>query len=132
MAEEVKSRGYPCFPQQTLGGAQFNEPFPISPKAEGGNSEFPTPTKDQALFNVLQVFFTGTKFAGDYCEPKAVTPAPLNYLQIYYQDIQYASSNGPATIEKKSVALGSCGSVSISAENQLKQANEKLFEIAER
>jgi hypothetical protein len=119
------------FPQQTLGGAQFNEAFSVSPKKEGSNSEFPTPTKDQALFNVLQVFFTGTSVAGDYCEPKAVTPAPLNYLQIYYQDIQYAASHGSATVIEKSVAEGTCATVTISAQDQLNKASKHLFAIAE-
>jgi len=108
---------------QILGGAQFNGPFSTSTQAaenEGGS-----PNRQQALFNVLQDFFTGTSVAGEYCKPYAVAPAPLNYLQIYYQDIQYAASHGATSVDED------CSTVMVSAQDLLATASQQLLEIAE-
>jgi hypothetical protein len=121
----------PVFPLVTslvLGGAQFEGAFSKTPKTEGDAPHKP----DQALYNVLQVYFTGTSVAGLYCEPDietgAYVPAPLNYLQIYYPDIQYASSSLPHPVTE-----GSCVSnpVTISVQDQLNLASQQIFEISE-
>jgi hypothetical protein len=57
------------------------------------------PSPEQALFNILQVYFAGTTpGAAYYGEPTGsntssakFTGAPINYLQIYWQDILYAA-----------------------------------------
>jgi len=108
---------------QILGGAQFNSALSVN---NGAEIEGGSPVVAQALFNMLQDFFTGTNAAGLYCEPSTTAPAPLNYLQIYYQDIQFASSHGAA----KSVAEG-CATVKISPQEELNMASQQLFEIAE-
>lgn len=108
---------------QILGGAQFNSPLS---KNNGAEDEGGSPIFAQALFNMLQDFFTGTNAAGLYCEPSVPTPAPLNYLQIYYQDIQFASSRGST----KSVTEG-CATVTVSPQDELNMASEQLFGIAE-
>ncbi len=108
---------------QILGGAQFNGPFSTSVQA--AENEGNSPKRDQALFNVLQDFFTGTSVAGQYCKPFAVGPAPLNYLQIYYQDILYAASHGPTSVNED------CSTVMVSAQDELNTASQQLLEIAE-
>ena len=105
-----------------LGGAQFNSALSVN---NGAEEEGDSPVVAQALFNMLQDFFTGTNVAGLYCEPSPAAPAPLNYLQIYYQDIQFASSHGP-----KSVTEG-CSTVKVSPQEELNMASQQLFEIAE-
>ncbi len=81
---------------------------------------------EQAEYNVLSVYFDGTAIASAF----GGTPgaAPLNYLQIYYPDIQYAADhvNTPALVEE----TGGAGVV-ISAQDLLDVASRKLLEIAE-
>ena len=81
---------------------------------------------EQAAYNVLAVFFDGTAAASLFGgTPGAV---PLNYVQIYYQDIQYvdAHANAPAKIVKTGGA-----SVLLSAQDLLNQASRNLLGIAE-
>jgi len=115
-------------PSQILGGAQFNQPFSTSSQA--AETEGASPIREQALYNVLQDFFTGTFAADQYCVPLiesgASAPANMNYMQIYYQDIQYAGSHGPT-----SVAEG-CWTISVSAQDLLNTASQQLLAIAER
>jgi len=108
---------------QILGGAQFNNPLSI---ANGAKIAGGSPIFAQALFNMLQDFFTGTSAAGLYCEPSPAAPAPLNYLQIYYQDIQFVSSHGSTM----SVAEG-CATVTVSPQDELNTASEQIIGIAE-
>jgi hypothetical protein len=89
---------------QILGGAQFNTSVANYTAMEGGSAEFPNPSVERGLFNVLQAFFIGTAAAGAYCEADGTVP--LNYLQVYYPDIQHADENGAT-----SVIQGLCGTV---------------------
>jgi hypothetical protein len=81
---------------------------------------------EQALYNVLKVYFDGTPAALFF----GGTPgsAPLNYLQIYAADIQYAESHAgaPARVVKTDGA-----SVLLSAEDLLDLASVQLLGIAE-
>lgn len=104
---------------QILGGVQFNTSFSKQPDTEGSSS-----IPEQALFNVLQVVFTDTPVAGLYCATKGA--APLNYVQIYSTDFIYASGNGRIPVQ-----LGDCGSVNISAQEELNIANPSVFAISE-
>ena len=108
---------------QILGGAQFNSALSVN---NGAEIEGGSPVFAQALFNMLQDFFTGTNAAGLYCEPSPAAPAPLNYLQIYYQDIQFATSHWAA----KSVTEG-CATVTVTPQDELNTASGQLFGIAE-
>jgi hypothetical protein len=112
---------------QILGGAQFNTSFSNSPVAEGCLTTCTTPiSPEQAEYNVLYVYFYGTPVAATFGGvPGAV---PLNYLQIYSDDIQYSEANAgiPAEITEIDGA-----NVSESAQDLLNQASQKLFEIAE-
>jgi hypothetical protein len=80
---------------------------------------------EQALYNVLGVYFDGTPVASFF----GGTPgaAPLNYLQIYSPDIQYATANAnaPAQVVENGVA------VSTTAQALLNLASQKLPQIAD-
>jgi hypothetical protein len=104
-----------------LGGAQFNTDVTHQPEKEGNAS-----TPEQALFNVLQVYFAGTPAAHFYCE--AAGTIPLNYLQIYATDFVYAAN--PAN-GKVPVTEGTCGSEMISAQQELNRASARLLSIAQ-
>lgn len=80
----------------------------------------------QAEYNVLEFFFDGTKAAPAFGETPGATPAPLNYLQIYSDDIEYAMDH-PNPV---SVVTGS-GTIDVSAQDLLNLASEKLFTIGE-
>lgn len=80
---------------------------------------------EQALFNVLNVYFEGTAAASSF--GGTVGTAPLNYLQIYSPDIQYATANAnaPAQVVEGGVV------VMPTAQDLLNLANQKLMSIAE-
>jgi hypothetical protein len=116
---------------QILGGAQFNTSFSENAKKamKEGSSKIP----EQALYNVLQVFFTGTGVGSQYCEPDVDEPAltasaPLNYLQIYSQDFTYAGSTGAVPVDE-----GSCivSPPPISAQTELDTAGQNLIMISD-
>ena len=46
---------------------------------------------EQGLYNLLNIYFTGTPVASSFGGTAGT--APLNYLQVYSEDIQYASAN---------------------------------------
>jgi hypothetical protein len=104
---------------QILGGVQFNTSFSTQPDTEGSSS-----IPEQALFNVLQVVFSDTQVAGLYCGTKGA--APLNYVQVYSTDFLYAANNGATPVQ-----LGDCGSMNISAQEELNIANRLVFAISE-
>jgi hypothetical protein len=84
---------------------------------------------EQALYNLLNIYFNGTAAASFFGgTTQGTPPAPLNYLQIYYQDIQYAQANAdaPAAVVETSGAT-----VSTTAQAQLSLASQKLLEIGE-
>jgi hypothetical protein len=118
--------GTGSFTTQILAGAQFTDPVSTQPVKEGANKAFPKPSVDQALYNVLQVFFTGTVIAPQYCVAYPNLPAPMNYLEIYYEDFQYADSHGT------SIVGGACFISDImSAQDELNRASEQLSAISE-
>ncbi len=80
---------------------------------------------EQALYNVLNAYFNGTAVASTF----GGTPgaAPLNYLQIYYPDIQYTQQNAAAPAQ----VVETGGTVSTTAQALLNLASQKLMEIAE-
>jgi hypothetical protein len=81
-----------------LAGAQFDTSFSRSPEKEGCAASCDSQaaackgvTPEQALRNVLSVYFDGTP-VGDLYQGKKGT-APVDYLQIYAPDIRYASAH---------------------------------------
>jgi hypothetical protein len=80
---------------------------------------------EQAAYNVLQDFFNKTPAAGSFGGTKGT--APLNYLQIYSADIQYATTNvsNPALVFEGGIP------VSVTAQTLLNLASTKLLGISE-
>jgi uncharacterized protein (TIGR03437 family) len=81
---------------------------------------------EQAEYNVLNDFFNGTAAAPFFGGTSGT--APLNYLQIYAPDIQYATAkiNAPAQVVETSGT-----SVAMTAQDLLNLASQKLSAIAE-
>ncbi len=81
---------------------------------------------EQAEYNVLNVYFNATA-AGSYFGATNGS-APLNYLQIYAPDIQYAEMNVNAPAQ---VVVGPGITMTYSAQDLLNLASQKLLSIAE-
>jgi hypothetical protein len=96
--------------------------FSLVPKADLISPE-------QALYNLLNMYFDGTAVAAQFGGTPGLTPAPLNYLQIYNQDIGYATrhAQAPAPV----VENGQSSPVSVTARSMLELASQLLFQIAE-
>jgi uncharacterized protein (TIGR03437 family) len=113
-----------CIPQACL--AQGVTPASIAKYNTTGNvpaADLISP--EQALYNLLNVFFDGTGAATSFGGTPGV--APLNYLQIYPQDIQYATmnANAPAQVVEGSVTA------SVTAQASMNLASAKLLTIGE-
>jgi hypothetical protein len=78
--------GSPAVVSRMLAGLQFNKSFVVDPQ-EGCLTAGCSITPEAALYNLLQRFFLGTPVNSqpDLC------CAPINYLQVYYNDINYSS-----------------------------------------
>ncbi len=124
---------------QILGGAQFNHAFSTGLPTNGA------PNPEQNEFNILANFFNGTPavtgtatFPGLFMKvpgentvnPPLTNSSPLNYLQVYYQDVLYAESNGCTMIN---IAGGGNNAeyISASAQDLLNAANQLLLTIGE-
>jgi hypothetical protein len=102
---------------------------PVRPAALGGGhvvrSAGGTPLV-ASHYNVLRVFFDGTPAAASF----GATPgtAPVNFVQIYNQDMTYATAhaNAPAT-----VAQNGGSSASMTVQDLLDLASQKLLSISE-
>lgn len=81
---------------------------------------------EQAVYNVLKVFFDGTAAASFFGGTAGTTP--LNYLQIYAADFLYAETHLHAP---EQVMEAGGARVSVSAQDLLNLASEKLLEIGE-
>ncbi len=83
---------------------------------------------EQSEYNVLNAYFNGTAAAALFGGTPGATPAPMNYMQIYSPDIQYAelNVNAPAQVVETSGAT-----VSITAQQLLNQAVPALALISE-
>ena len=80
----------------------------------------------QALYNLLNIYFDGTAVASSFGGTQGT--APLNYVQIFSQDIQYAEANvnTPAQV----VEAGGV-TVATTAQALLNLASQKLLTLAE-
>jgi hypothetical protein len=84
---------------------------------------------EQAEYNVLYVYYWGTSVASFFGGTPGSTPAPLNYLQIYSEDILYAEAHASGPLVQVVVPGG--GSIFTKARDLLNLASQKLFQIAE-
>ena len=80
----------------------------------------------QAEYNVLKIYFDGTPAASFFGGTPGATP--LNYLQIYAVDFQYAETHVHAP--EQLVQTGGA-SISISAQDLLNLARQKIMAISE-
>ena len=83
-----------------LGGAEFDHPVSGGNLQQEGcpdpSGNCPGLTVEEGAYHVLTVFFTGTPSAAFY--GGTVGTAPMHYLEVPYQDLQYALTNPcPAT-----------------------------------
>jgi hypothetical protein len=83
---------------------------------------------EQAIYNVLYVYFSGTAAASSFGGIPGPNPAPLNYLQIYSEDIVYAGQNTNNKVRIKQID-GTWESVT--AQELLNTASRQLKKIAE-
>jgi len=83
---------------------------------------------EQAAYNVLEDFFTGKPTGGpDFVGMKG--GAPMNYLQIYYEDIQFATNN--QSKPGASVARTDGTMTTETLQTLLEEASAQLTRIAE-
>jgi hypothetical protein len=112
---------------QILGGAQFNTSFSNAPNDEGCLTVCSGKiSPEQAEYNVLYVYFYGTPVATFFGGVPGA--APLNYLQIYSDDILYAEANSKSPVD---IVQIDGAPLVISAQDLMSLASQKLFEIAE-
>ncbi len=81
---------------------------------------------EQAIYNVLQVFFNESPAAASF----GGTPGnvPYNFVQIYIQDIKYATTHANEPVQ---VTQADGTSISVTAQDLLNRASQKLLEISE-
>ena len=113
-----------CIPRDCLGNGVT--PSDVSVFGTYGN----VPADDlispeQGLFNVLHIYFDGTPSAATFDGTPGT--APLNYMQIYEEDITYAAANAgsPATIVRSDGT-----SFSMSFQDLLNLASAKIMAMA--
>jgi hypothetical protein len=115
---------------RVLGGLQFDTSFSGDPLDEGCNEPDGctngAPSPEQAFYNVMEVYFDGTAEGGAY----GVTNGnlPLNYVQIYDQDVLYANTNTTGS----DVMTGSNNIITnLTATSEFTNASQQIFEIAD-
>ncbi len=112
---------------QILGGAQFNTSFSNAPNVEGCLDVCAGKiSPEQSEYNVLYVYFYGSPVASVFGGVNG--EAPLNYLQIYSDDILYAEANmnSPQSIMQIDGTF-----ITVSAQDLMNLASRKLLSIAE-
>jgi hypothetical protein len=80
---------------------------------------------EQALYNLLNIYFDGTPAASSFGGTPGSTP--LNYVQIYAEDIVYATDHA----HKPVPVIENGQSSPVTAQSMLELASQLLFQIAE-
>jgi hypothetical protein len=121
------------------GGAEFDHPVKNQSSDDVGcpqsNSDCMNPrltlTPEEAAYNVLTVFFYGTPAAPFYVGTPAAAfyggmwgPAPMQYLDVPYVDVQYAEANPCPKPPSKIIGK-------MSLQDLLNGASRDLFEMAD-
>ena len=97
----------------------------MQPKLGGGCTNI---SPEQAIYNVLTSYFDGTPVGSNYGTPPIVSSnLPLNYLQIYYEDVLYANTNITGT----NVVDGFNNTNLVTAQMLFTNASLQICEIAE-
>jgi hypothetical protein len=140
LTQQTEAPSPSALTSQILGGAQFNNPISQYPAEQASPSTTSAEDINQGLYNGLQDFFTGTNVGTKYCQSDVLTPqnsgpAPLNYLEIYYQDIVYAgmhSSEGRTSVNTAGTTVNSaCGYLEMTFQGELNTASAQLLGISE-
>jgi hypothetical protein len=75
----------------------------------------------------LNIYFDGTPVASSFGGTTGSTP--LNYLQIFAEDIVYATNHAQAPVPV--IEKGQASPVPVTAQSMLELASQLLFQIAE-
>ncbi len=120
-----------------LGGVQTGGVITQNTQTVGCNQQGGCPTNgpkadlispEQAIYNVLTVYFDGTPVGSYYGLPPIVSSnLPLNYLQLYGSDVDYASTNITGT----NIVDGSSNTIMVTAQSELNTASQQIAQIAE-
>jgi hypothetical protein len=95
------------------------------PMLNGGCSNI---SPQQAIYNVLTTFFDGTPLGSNYGAPPIVSSNfPLNYLQIYWEDVIYANTNSIVSL----VTNDNGFMTNMTAEMLFSNASLQISQIAE-
>lgn len=94
------------------------------PRLGGGCSNI---FAEQAIYNVMASYFDGTLVGTNYGSDSTGGSAPLNYLQIYYDDVIYANTNGTGSL----VVDGFGNTNLMTAQMLLTKASQEIAEIAD-
>jgi hypothetical protein len=117
-----------CVPAACFAGGSYPPTLPTTtPFGKIPKEDLISP--EQALYNLLYIYFNKTAAAAQFGGAPGLTPAPLNYLQIYSQDIVYATNHAQAPVPV--IENGQSSPVSVTAQSMLELASQLLFQIAE-
>ena len=117
-----------CVPASCFAGGSYPPTLPTTtPFRKIPKGDLIPP--EQALYNLLHIYFNKTVAAAQFGGTPGLTPAPLNYLQIYSQDIVYATNHAQAPVPV--IENGQSSPVSVTAQSMLELASQLLFQIAE-
>jgi len=115
-----------CVPVACFAGGVYPPTLPTTtPFGQIPQGDLISP--EQALYNLLNIYFDGTAVASSFGGTPGSTP--LNYLQIYNEDIVYATSHAQAPVPV--IEKGQASPVSVTAQSMLELASQLLFQIAE-
>ena len=82
---------------------------------------------EQSLYNVLGLYFDRTAAARAFGGTVGTAPAPMNFMQIYSEDIQYANAN----INAPGLVVEGNAQTQVTAQSLLDMANTQLLAIEE-
>ena len=115
-----------CVPVACFAGGVYPSSLPITtPFKKIPQKDLIPP--EQALYNLLNIYFDGTPVASSFGGTTGSTP--LNYLQIFAEDIVYATNHAQAPVPV--IEKGQASPVPVTAQSMLELASQLLFQIAE-
>ncbi|MGD0300421.1 MAG: hypothetical protein ABSE86_25325 [Bryobacteraceae bacterium] len=125
---KLKPKAVPaaCVPAACFAGGSYPPTLPTTtPFGQIPQGDLIPP--EQALYNLLNIYFDGTPAASSFGGTPGSTP--LNYLQIFAEDIVYATNHAQAPVPV--IEKGQSSPVSVTAQSMLELASQLLFQIAE-
>jgi len=117
-----------CIPQSCLTVPEAS--IPKADKTYGSlvrNDPSALISPEQSLYNVLGLYFEGTEAAPAFDGVMGPAPAPMNFMQIYSDDIQYANEN----INAPGLVVEGNSETRVTAQSLLDMASTQLLAIEE-